>query len=80
MVITKDILKREIDHIQDQYIETLYTVIKAFEYPNIRQPSSTVPSTDEQWSAFLDQFAGACAEAPLQRGEQGQYEERERLQ
>lgn len=79
MVITKDVLKREIDYIQDQYIETLYTIIKAFEFPRVRRTVRTSPTTDEQWSAFLNHFAGICAESPLQRGEQGQYEAREAL-
>ena len=80
MVITKDILKREVDYIQDQYIETLYTVIKAFEFPRVRKVTRKHTTTAEQWSAFLNKFAGICAESPLQRGEQGQYEIREALQ
>ena len=79
MVITKDILKQEIDRIQEEYVDILYDVIKAFERP-ARQVPSTHPSSHEQWEAFLDKFAGCFAEAPLCRGKQGTYEVRDTLQ
>ena len=79
MAITKDMLKHEIDHIQDQYIDALYMVIKAFEYPTIHKIPTRIPTTEAQWHTFLDRCAGSCADAPLQRGEQGQYETREAL-
>lgn len=72
-------LKHEIDHIQDQYIDVLYMVIKAFKYPAIRKVPAHSPATEAQWHAFLDRCAGSCADAPLQRGEQGQYEKRDAL-
>jgi hypothetical protein len=79
MTITKDMLKHEIDHIQDQYIDALYMVIKAFKYPAIPRIPPQTPTTAAQWHTFLERCAGSCADAPLQRGEQGQYEERETL-
>jgi len=79
MTITKDMLKHEIDHIQDQYIDVLYMIIKAFEYPAIQKVPAHSPTTEAQWHAFLDRCAGSCADAPLQRGEQGQYEKRDAL-
>ena len=79
MTITKEMLKHEIDHIQDQYIDTLYMVIKAFEYPAIQKTPYHTPTTEVQWHSFLDRCAGSCADAPLQRGDQGQHEEREAL-
>ena len=79
MTITKDMLKYEIDHIQDQYVDALYRVIKAFEYPAVQQTSTHTPATETQWHAFLDRCSGACADAPLQRGEQGQPEQRDAL-
>jgi len=79
MTITKDILKQEIDHIQDHYIDALYMVIKAFESPPVHNVPTHSPATGAQWDAFLDKFAGSCADAPLQRGSQGQYEVREPL-
>ena len=79
MSITRELLKQEIDHIQDQYIDALYMVIKAFEYLPIRNVPPYSPPTDAEWHRFLDKFAGSCSDAPLQRGEQGDYEVREPL-
>jgi len=79
MTITKDMLKHEIDHIQDQYIDVLYMVVKAFEYPAIQKVPVHPPETEEQWYAFFDKYAGSCADVPLQRGEQGHYEKRDAL-
>lgn len=79
MVITKDILKQEIDRIQDEYVIILYDVIKAFERP-IKSSPSTRPTSRDQWEVFLEKFAGCFAETPLCRGDQGTYEVREPLQ
>ncbi len=79
MPITKDVLKQEIDHIQDHYIDALYMVIKAFEYPPVHNVSPHLPTADLEWDGFLDKFSGSCTDAPLQRGKQGAYEVREPL-
>lgn len=79
MVITKEILKQEIDYIQDEYIDVLYTVIKAFEHP-VRKTSPTPPLSHDHWATFLEKFAGSFADTSLQRGEQGTYEVRDTLQ
>lgn len=79
MVITKEILKQKIDYIQDEYIDVLYTVMKAFEHP-VRKISPTPPLPFDQWAAFLEKFAGSFADTPLRRGEQGTYEVRDTLQ
>lgn len=79
MAITKEILKQAIDDIQDEYVEALYTVIKAFKRPG-GKTFSRPPLSQEQWTMFLDKFAGSLAEAPIKRGKQGSYEFRESLQ
>ncbi len=76
MIITKEVLKQEIDSVQEEYMGILYDVIKAFKQPT-RHSSSTRPLIQDQWKSFLDKFAGSCAEAPLSRGDQGVFEERE---
>jgi hypothetical protein len=79
MTITKDMLKYEIDHIQDQYVDALYRVIKAFEYPAVQKNPTHIPETETQWHTFLDRCAGSCADVPLLRGEQELPEQREAL-
>jgi hypothetical protein len=48
MVITKDMLKQEIDRIQDEYANILYDVIKAFERPVSPSPFKTEKGTLSQ--------------------------------
>ena len=79
MIITKDVLKYEIDHIEDEYMEILYNVIKAFERP-FQRVSSSHPLSVTQWEDFLNEFAGCFADVPICRGDQGTYEERAPLQ
>ena len=79
MLLTKDILKQEIDYVHDDYIGILYSVIKAFEYPAPRPPSR-LPTSQQQWEDFLDECVGCLADAPINRGDQGTYEHRIALQ
>ena len=74
-MITKERLKREIDHVQDQYIEMIFQIIKVFEYPP--QPGSEELADD--WSAFVQATYGSLADDPIERGAQGSYELREAL-
>ena len=54
-------------------------ITKTFEYPVIQRVSAHSPVTEARWLAFLDRCTGSCADAPLERGEQGQYEKRDEL-
>ena len=72
-MITKEVLKAEIDKVQDGYLDILYDVIKAFE----RQPS--LQPDEDAWNTFLEKFAGCFTETPIERGIQGTYEQREPL-
>lgn len=38
MIITKDVLKAEIDNVQEEYLDALYRIIKVFEYPPTTGP------------------------------------------
>ncbi|PID56988.1 hypothetical protein CSB45_08675 [candidate division KSB3 bacterium] len=75
----RELLKDEIDRIQDHYIDALCMVIKALEYPAVQKQPRPTPISEAQWHIFLNRMAASCADAPLQRGAQGQPEEREAL-
>ncbi|SLM31657.1 conserved hypothetical protein [Desulfamplus magnetovallimortis] len=88
-MITKDSIKSEIDKLQDQYLETLFRIIKAFEYiPDSSQNimNSEQKQTQEQkqmqqekneWLAFIENTYGCLSDDPIERGDQGNYEIRE---
>ncbi len=82
-MITKELLKTEIDKVQDKYLEALYQVIAAFEMPRrvvaMDRPVTMKASVEANWHDFIKATYGSLADAPITRGEQGQYETREEI-
>ncbi len=82
-MITKEILKAEIDHIRDEYLEILYKIIKALESPTeaeSHQTTSTEINEESEWHNFIQETYGSLAKFPIERGEQGIYEARETIE
>ena len=78
-MITRNLLKAEIDKVQEQYLEVLLKIIKAFEEPEQENKAEDVDFDKQQWSEFLNRFAGILEDSPIERGEQGTYEIREEI-
>jgi hypothetical protein len=64
-MITKQLLKDEIDHVQDAYLEALYKIIKAFgtpvaeendTYHTEKQPLDTFDALE--WQPFIQETYG----------------------
>ncbi|MCP4146281.1 MAG: hypothetical protein GY757_00895 [bacterium] len=82
-MITKDLLKKEIDLVREEYLIALYQIIKTFERPydiEKEPPGETGISPQQNWHNFIDKFAGSLENCPIQRGDQGTLETRESLQ
>ena len=80
-MITRELLKAEIDKVQDRYLDLLYSDITALVNP--ASPVTTTPQVDIQsssWLNFIEQTYGSLAHAPIERGDQGQYEVREAIE
>ena len=73
MTITKDVLKAEIDRVEDRYLEVLYRIIKALE------GKSQVEFAVGEWQQFLEATYGSTQNAPIERESQGIYEIRDSL-
>lgn len=73
MSITKEILKAEIDRVEEKYHEALYRIIKALED---RPPTK---SDKSEWQQFIEATYGSTQNAPLERGAQGNFEVRDSL-
>lgn len=85
-MITKELIKAEVDRVQDKYLEVLYRIIKALESPIDVEAigSQTTMDTvnkieDLTWHDFVEETYGSLANAPIERGDQGQYEVREAI-
>ena len=76
-MITKELLKTEIDNVPEENFGVLYKIIKALEEPAGKKESTF--QSQAEWRAFIAATYGSTSDAPLERGEQGSYEEREPL-
>jgi hypothetical protein len=74
-LITRDLLKEEIDKVQDNYLNVLYRIIKALENPLDSEDFRKLEISD--WKNFIDATYGCMADNQIDRGEQGSYEIRE---
>ncbi len=85
-MITKELVKAEVEKVKDDYLEVLYKIIKVFETPleigiPRLKPATSLAEKDEKfdWHAFIAQTYGSLADDPISRGEQGSYEVREAM-
>ena len=82
-MITKELLKKKIDNVQDQYLVPLYKIIKTFEEPDDstrsakKATSSNIDTRNREWKKFIETFAGSLSNSPIERGSQGKFEIRE---
>jgi len=68
-MVTKELLKSEIDKVGDENLDVLYKIILSLE-------GSVDPEDSEGWSRFVAATYGSFADDPIERGEQGRYETR----
>ena len=75
-MITKQLIKSQIDFIPDQYPEVLYKIIKA-----LLQTSNQIDIAEKNskiyWKQFVKETYGCLPDDPVERGEQYVYEIRE---
>jgi len=84
-MITRELVKAEVERVQNDYLEVLYKIIKIFASPpktdNGKIATSLAGKDDElNWHAFIAQTYGCLADNPIDRGDQGIYEVREAFQ
>jgi hypothetical protein len=77
-MVTRELLKSEIDRVQDDYLEVLHRIIQALASPtDVVAVSSQGAVETSSWRKFIEDTYGCLADDPIERGEQGQYEVRE---
>lgn len=82
-MVTKQLVKDEIDNIPVEHLPMLYKIVLAFEEGSAEwfAKSAGSPESDGErsWSDFVAETYGCFADDPIERGDQGQYEDREPL-
>lgn len=71
-MLTRELLRKEIDDIPEEYLEVLYKIVKALQ----PQPKKLGDELSE-WQKFVSETYGSLSDDPIERGEQGNYEVRE---
>jgi hypothetical protein len=74
-MISRQLLKTEIDKVKSEHLELLYGIIKLLENGDQR----TNVDTDLDWREFVAKTYGCLADAPISRGDQGHFESRETM-
>jgi hypothetical protein len=86
-MISRRLLKTEIDKVKSEHLELLYGIIKLLENGTHKditsdlaaaQPSETGGPLD--WREFIASTYGCLSDAPISRGDQGHYESRETME
>jgi hypothetical protein len=72
-VTIRDRVKAELDKVDDEYLDVVERMLTALERPSRREEAG------ETWSEFLASTYGSMAEAPIERGPQGELEVRDEL-
>lgn len=82
-MMTRELLKNEIDKVRDEYLMVLFKIIKSLEYSQEEEKNWAAAQEAEknevEWHRFIDSFAGSLADSPISRGSQGHFEEREAI-
>lgn len=82
-MVSRDILKKEIDFVQERYLIALYKIIRSFktaeDFEGFEADHDDMVNRKKQWHQFIDKFAGSLADTPITRAPQGNFELREEL-
>lgn len=70
---TRDKVKAELEKVGDDYLDVLYRMILSLEGPTSSDEART------SWRDFVASTYGCLADAPIERGEQGEFEARDLL-
>ena len=86
-MISRKLLKTEIDKVRNEYLELLYAIIKLLENGTregmtfgLAETQATGGALDLDWQEFVAKTYGCLADAPISRAEQGRYESREAME
>ena len=80
-MITRDLIKSEIDQLQEQHLGFLHRIIRALiPISSTNSISTQAQERDESWEDFLQNTYGMFRDNPLERGPQGTLEIREALE
>jgi len=86
-MISRELLKTEIDKVKSEHLELLYGIIRLLEGDVREGAASALAQTPAcetgvplDWYEFVANTYGCLSDAPIVRGEQGQHDSREAVE
>lgn len=73
-MVTKELIKTEIDKVREEYLPVLLRIVRSLEEPADRSPEV---HDEQEWKAFVAETYGSFSDSPIERGDQGEFERRE---
>ncbi|MCI5150754.1 MAG: hypothetical protein D3916_15455 [Candidatus Electrothrix sp. MAN1_4] len=87
ILVTRTLLKQEIDRVREEHLTALYNIIKVFElltgtiFSDANGTADIAAESDEShWEKFVQQTYGCLRDDPIERGSQGEFELREAME
>lgn len=87
ILVTRTLLKQEIDKVREGNLIALYNIIKVFGLPagtvvaDAGDMIDTVAASAElNWEEFVQETYGCLKDDPIERGSQGEFELREAME
>ncbi len=88
VLVTRTLLKQEIDRVREEHLTALYNIMKVFEFPAGTLISDaedgtadTVAASDGlNWEKFIQETYGCLKDDPIKRSSQGKFELREAIE
>ena len=84
-MISRALLKSEIDKVNAEYLDLLYRIVKALENSVSKENTAIISESRDfsmnlDWQSFIDRTYGCTSDSQISRGEQGVSESRERIE
>lgn len=77
-MVTKELLKAELEQVEEEHLDVLYRIIRALASPSEQnQVSAGKDSSREEWKAWVNRMYGSMADDPIERPPQLELEIRE---
>jgi hypothetical protein len=85
ILVTRTLLKQEIDRVREEHLTALYNIIKVFELPAGTLVSDAEDGTADtpdglNWEKFIKETYGCLKKDPIERGSQDEFELREAIE
>ena len=63
-------VRAELERVDEKYLDVVLRMLRSLE------PAADEVESSQAWHSFVDSYFGCCSDAPIERGDQGELEDR----